>query len=89
MIRKSVLALIVPVFAMLIAGCDVDVEDTGRLPDVDVEGGELPDVDVTTPDIDVGTEKMEITVPDIDVKTEKKEIQVPDVDVNIPQEDEQ
>lgn len=72
-----------------VAGCDVDVNDPGKLPDVDVEGGEAPDVDVTPPDVDIGTEEKEITVPDVDVDTEKTDVTVPDVDVDIPEENEQ
>jgi hypothetical protein len=50
-------------------GCDVDVKEEGRAPDVDVavDPGKVPDVDVRGPDVDVGTEKKEITVPDVDV----------------------
>ena len=68
-------------------GCDVDVEDKGKLPEVEVKGGRLPDVDVRGPEVDVKTKKTEITVPDVDIKTEKKTITVPDVDVKIPKED--
>ena len=50
-------------------GCDVDVKEEGRAPDVDVavDPGKLPEVDARGPDVDVGTEKKEITVPDVDV----------------------
>jgi hypothetical protein len=50
-------------------GCDVDVKEEGRAPDVDVsvDPGKLPDVDVRGPDVDVGTKKKEITVPDVKV----------------------
>lgn len=50
-----------------VTGCDVDVEGETRLPEVEVEGGEVPDVEVRGPDVDVGTEKVEVTVPDVDV----------------------
>jgi hypothetical protein len=49
------------------AGCDVDVEDKGSLPDVDVEGGEMPEIDVDAADVDVGMEEVEVQVPDVDV----------------------
>ncbi|WP_434457477.1 hypothetical protein JQR85_00880 [Stutzerimonas urumqiensis] len=52
-----------------LSACDIDKEQDGDLPDVDVnvEGGELPEYDVDAPDVDVGTEQKTITVPDIDV----------------------
>ena len=89
MFRKLLAGLAVPAIALMLVGCDVDVEDPGTLPDVDVTPGEPPDIDVQTPDVDVTPKKTEIEVPDIDVKTEKKEITVPDVDVNIPDENDQ
>ena len=46
---------------------DVDVNDTGALPEVSVEGGQLPDVDVQTGSIDVETEERVIEVPTIEV----------------------
>lgn len=51
-------------------GCEAEVEDTGRLPDVDttVDPGELPDVDIQTPNVDVDTEPKTINVPDVDVE---------------------
>ncbi|MAT14584.1 MAG: hypothetical protein CMJ46_04860 [Planctomyces sp.] len=59
----------------VMTGCDVDVEDPGEAPSVDVDPGEAPDVDVTPADVDVGTEE--------------KTIEVPDVDVDVPEENEQ
>lgn len=59
------------------AGCDVDVEDKGELPEVNVEGGRAPDVDVTPPDIDVETGTREVEVPTVDL------------DVDVPEENEQ
>ena len=65
-----------------LAGCDVDVKDSGELPEVDVREGRAPDVDVETPDVDVRTEPREVDVPtDIDVETEPREVEVPTIDV--------
>jgi hypothetical protein len=76
--------------AASLLGCDVDVQDEGELPDVDVqvEEGRAPDIDVTGPDVDVSTEEREVTIPDVDVDVDSKEetITVPDVDVTIPDE---
>jgi hypothetical protein len=78
------------VLALVVAGCDVEVKDPGRPPDVDVEvtPGRAPDADIHGPDVDVRTEKREVTVPDVDVEVrpERKTIEVPDVDVTIPRD---
>jgi outer membrane lipopolysaccharide assembly protein LptE/RlpB len=70
--------------AALLSACDMDVEDKGEMPDVDVEGGRLPDVDVRGPDVDV--EKEQMTVPDVDVEVDEKEVTVPTLDVEPPKE---
>ena len=86
---KTILALLfAPCLALSLVGCDVDVQDDGELPEVEVEEGRMPDVDVRTPDVDVEGEKESVTVPDVDVETEEKEITVPDVDVDVPEENE-
>ena len=69
-----------------VAGCDVDVEDSGELPSVDVDPGEAPDVDVHGPDVDVDSKETTVEVPDVDM--EKKKVTVPDVDVDVPEENE-
>lgn len=83
---RNLLLTSVPLAVFSFAGCDVDVNDPGKAPEVHVEPGRAPDVEVRTPDVDVHTEKHEVTVPDVDVHTEKKEVEVPDVDVRVPQE---
>ena len=65
--RKFIAVLSAAILAIVMVGCDVDVEDKGTLPDVDVRGGDMPDVDVTPPDVDVGTKETTVTVPDVDV----------------------
>jgi hypothetical protein len=74
--------LAVGMFGM--TGCQVHKTQEGKMPDVDVKGGQLPKYDVDAPDVDVHMEKKEITVPDVDVDVhkEKREIPVPDVDVH-------
>ncbi|UIJ73363.1 hypothetical protein [Aurantimonas sp. HBX-1] len=47
-----------------------NVNDTGELPNVSIEGGRAPDVDV------------DIQVPDVDVTTEERTVTVPQVEVN-------
>ncbi|MEW4531318.1 hypothetical protein [Maioricimonas sp. JC845] len=85
-LRRLFELLMVGFLAVGLTGCDVDVEDQGELPEVEVEPGEAPDVDVHGPEIDVDEEKETITVPDVDIDTEEKEVTVPDVDVDIPEE---
>lgn len=71
-------------------GCDIDVNDPGQLPDIQIKNGRMPDVDVRGPEVDVHEQQKQVEVPtDIDVKTEKKTITVPDIDVTLPQENEQ
>lgn len=47
---------------------NVDVTEEGALPEVSVDGGQLPKAEVTTGDIDIGTEEKTIEVPTIDVQ---------------------
>lgn len=69
-------------------GCDVDVEEEGEMPTMEVEPGRAPDVDVEGPDVEVTEEERTMTVPDVDVETEERTVTVPDVDVDVPEEDE-
>ena len=89
---KRLFAAIVLGLIPLSVGCDVDVKDKGKAPDVDVsvEPGRVPDVDVRGPDVDVTTKEKEVTVPDVDVDVNKKKttITVPDINVDVPQENE-
>jgi hypothetical protein len=77
-----------PVTAALVAGCDVDVEDPGELPTMDVDPGEAPEMDVQGPDVDIDTEPTEVEVPDVDVETETETLEVPDVNIDVPEENE-
>jgi hypothetical protein len=74
------------VAVMGLIGCDVDVEDEGEMPTMEVDPGRAPDVDVHGPDVDIRQEEKTVTVPDVDVDTEEKTITVPDVDINAPDE---
>ena len=66
----------------MLSACDVDVEDKGELPEVNVEPGRAPDVDVRGPDVDVEGGKL----PEYEVeKTE--EGKMPSVDIDPPPED--
>jgi hypothetical protein len=68
-------------------GCDIDVNDPGQLPDIEIRNGRMPDVKVRGPEVEVREQSKEVEVPtDIDVKTETKTITVPEVDVTFPKE---
>jgi hypothetical protein len=69
-----------------ISGCDVDVKDEGKLPEVEVKDGRLPDVEVRGPDVDVEMKDKKVTVPDVDINTREETVTLPDVDVTLPKE---
>lgn len=58
----------------LLGACDVDQTQEGRLPDVEVEGGELPEYDVDAPEVEVGTREDTVVV------------ETPTVDIDAPRE---
>ena len=69
-------------------GCDVDVEEEGEMPTMEVDPGQAPDVDVEGPDVEVTEEERTMTVPDVDVDTEERTVTTPNVDIDVPEEDE-
>lgn len=75
--------------AVFLSACDADVEEPGRLPEVEIEvtEGKLPEVDIETAEITVGEKEVDVTVPDVDVEMEEKTITVPDVDVKMPNDE--
>lgn len=74
MSNKIKLLMLTFISAIFLTACDVEVEDPGKLPDVDVDAdpGRLPDVnvDAKVPDVDVEMKKKEVTVPDVDIDME-------------------
>lgn len=65
---------------------DVDVDDAGELPsvEIDAEGGELPEVDVDVADVDVKMKETSVKVPDVDVDMKETEISLPTIDIDQP-----
>lgn len=63
----------------LLSACDVDVEDKGKMPEVNVEPGRAPDVDVRGPDVDVQGGQM----PKYDVE-KTQEGKMPSVSITPP-----
>lgn len=50
---------------LALAGCNVEKTQEGELPNVEVkaDGGQLPKYDVETPEVELGTKKVEVEVP--------------------------
>ena len=86
--KKLILFLTI---ALFITSCKVDKEESGSLPEVDVdveaESGELPEYDVDWADIDVGTKTKMVEVPKVVVVMEEEEVEVPYLDVDMPGEE--
>jgi len=80
----------IPLFILLtvvpLGACQVEQEETGSLPDVDVdvEPGNLPEYDVQGPDVDVGVTERTVTVPRVVVVQEEETVDVPYIDVDLP-----
>jgi hypothetical protein len=84
--------------AMFMTACEVDVEEEGELPDVDVttEAGQMPAYDIEQtregemPDVDVdatGGQLPEVDVRGPDIDVERETVTVPDVDVQVDEEE--
>jgi len=60
---------IAAVAAMMMAAgaCTAKVEDEGKLPDVDVSGGEAPKVDVDPARVEMGTDTNTVVTPSVTV----------------------
>lgn len=84
---KNLFAIALLMFFGLSA-CNVQKEDEGELPEVDIdtEAGELPEYDVNWADVDVKTRTKTVTVPKVVVVQEEKEVEVPVLDVDAPGE---
>jgi hypothetical protein len=83
--QRSLLVTVTALLA-LSAGCRIEQERTGKLPDVDVEvePGRLPKYDVKGPDVNVKTVERTVTVPRVEVVQEERTVKVPYIDVNLP-----
>lgn len=74
----------------LVASCNIQKEESGEMPEVDIEteGGELPEYDVNWADVDVGTNTRTVEVPKVIVVMEEEEVEVPYITMDIPDEEE-
>lgn len=77
---------------LVFAGCNIKKEESGELPEVDVdvdaEAGELPEYEVNWADVDVGTNTRTVEVPKVMVVMEEEEVEVPYITVDMPDEEE-
>lgn len=82
--KKLLLSLLL--IMLPLTACRVEQEETGSLPDVevDVEPGNLPEYDIQGPDVNVGVAERTITVPRVVVVQEEQTVEVPYVDVEVP-----
>ncbi|MFY9824494.1 MAG: hypothetical protein WAM82_24170 [Thermoanaerobaculia bacterium] len=85
--KKAALPFLLSAALLTVAttGCKVTKTQEGKMPEVEVKGGQMPKYDVKGPTVDVKTTTKEINVPtDVQVKTKKKEIKLPEVSVTPP-----
>ena len=85
--RKAAMPFLLSAALLAVAttGCKVDKTQDGKMPEVEVKGGQIPKYDVKGPTVEVGTKTKEINVPtDVKVTTEKKEIKLPEISVTPP-----
>lgn len=80
--------LILSISTALLLSCNIQKEEKGELPEVDVdvaaEEGNLPEYDVNWADVNVGTTTKMVEVPKVVVVMEEEEVEVPVVDVDMP-----
>lgn len=55
-----------PLMAFSTIGCDVDVEESGTLPSVNVTEGEMPKIDMESPEVTMEKEMVEVPSVDVD-----------------------
>ncbi|HVG44287.1 MAG TPA: hypothetical protein VM890_06130 [Longimicrobium sp.] len=54
-------------FTLAAGACTAKVEEEGKMPDVDVRGGEAPKVDVDPARVEVGTDTNTVVTPSVNV----------------------
>ena len=69
--------------AGLILLTDIDLTETGSLPTVSVDAGEMPEINVDVADISVGTKTMEVEVPTVDIELPKEGQEADDLTDNM------
>jgi len=83
--RTGLIIAIVAILAIIAAFAfgivDVDQTAKTKLPDVEVQGGQMPEFDVEAADVDVGTTTTDVAVPTVDVDTKDVGVELPTVDI--------
>lgn len=85
-IFSKILLLLLPLCLVSMTACQIEQEESGELPDVDVnvEPGSLPEYDIQGPDVNVGVTERTVTVPKLIVVQEEETVEVPYIDVDLP-----
>lgn len=52
---------------LALGACTAEVEEEGKLPDVDVQAGEVPEIDVDPARVEVGQDTHRVVTPDVDI----------------------
>lgn len=87
MSTKGIFTAIIAAFIVVIASVyffEVEITQEAKLPEVEVEGGQLPKADVETGSVEIGEKETNVTVPEITM--EEKTVTVPTVDIEPAQE---
>lgn len=86
LILRKIMPLLLILLLVPLTSCQIEREQEGRLPDVDVdvEPGRLPEYDIQGPDVEVGVTKRTVTVPKVIVVQEEETVEVPYIDVDVP-----
>ncbi|MEA5580761.1 hypothetical protein VB620_05320 [Nodularia harveyana UHCC-0300] len=84
LILQKIIPLSLIVLLLPLASCQIEKEQAGSLPEVNVEPGKLPQYDIQGPDVKVGVAKRTVTVPKVIVIQEEQTVEVPYIDVDVP-----
>lgn len=92
--------LLLALSGAMVVGCEVEVEDKGSLPDVDVEAdaGQMPEYEIKKtqegemPSLDIDAEggklpDVDVETADVEVEMVEKTIKVPDISVEMPDDE--
>tara|TARA_R110002051_G_C8709833_1_gene495434 strand:+ start:1066 stop:1647 length:582 start_codon:yes stop_codon:yes gene_type:complete len=85
--KVKILAVVI-VSVLALQNCKMNKEESGSLPDVDVDveadSGELPEYDIAWSDIDITTTTKTIKVPKVVLVMEEEEVEVPVINFDMP-----
>jgi hypothetical protein len=85
--KKAALPFLLSAALLTLAttGCKVTKTQEGKMPEVEVKGGQVPKYDVKGPTVEMKSTTKQINVPtDVTVTTKKKDIKLPEVSVTPP-----